>query len=352
MAEGLTIDDLLIETFFEDGGDIIQISLPFTDDVLTLRAEVADADGNGFSRHPHATVTAIRFSDGSEITGEELFALNPSPPTVIQGTNGIDWLAGTEGNEDFYGGRGNDLMYGAGGNDYFYIEGHDQGEDRIVGGTGWDFIFGGEGADTITLTDFLATDSVEKIDGDTGMNASAGTAARNVFDFTGTALLGNNHIDTRAGDDDVRGSHGNDVFVGGLGNDIVRGVGGNDIYLFGRGHGRDSIANYAPLATETDCLWLYDIAPEQLWFSQSGFDLLIDVVGTSDQVRVINWYYTEDRQLDTIYARDQVLQRNQVQQLVNAMAAFDAPTGAGAVIPPAVQDQLEPTLAAAWHLAA
>ena len=37
-----------------------------------------------------------------------------------------------------------------------------------------------------------------------------------------------------------------------------------------------------------------------------------------------------------------------VEQLVNAMAVFDVPQGAGAVIPDDVKEQLQPVLAEVW----
>lgn len=352
MAEGLTVADVRVYKNIEDGADVLSLSLSATGDLLSLHAIVADPDGSGYTPHPHATVTEVRFSDGTVIAGEALFGMVQPPPNVIEGTAGNDWLEGTENDDDFYGGAGNDVMYGAAGIDFFYIEGHNDGADRIMGGEDFDVIYAGDGDDTITLLAMSATDSIEEIDGGLGMNSISGTKNNNVFNFSATQLVDIHHIDGRAGNDDIRGSQGDDVIVGGLGDDTLRGMRGNDLYMFGRRHGRDSIANYAPASADTDTLWIYDVSYEDLWFSPSGWDLLVDVVGTNDQVRISNWYFSEDRQLDAIYASDRVLQRNQVDQLVNAMAAFDAPTGAGAVVPQSVQNALEPTLTAVWHLAA
>ena len=77
----------------------------------------------------------------------------------------------------------------------------------------------------------------------------------------------------------------------------------------------------------------------------------MNVAGTMDRVRIDNWYRSDDAQLDEIRAGDYVLMRDQVDKLVNAMAAFDVPQGVGVVIPDAVRAELEPTLASVWQLA-
>ncbi len=78
-----------------------------------------------------------------------------------------------------------------------------------------------------------------------------------------------------------------------------------------------------------------------MWFSQSGDDLLIDFVGTSDRVTVDDWYLSENYQIDEIQTDEgMVLVRDQVDQLVTAMAAFAVPQGVGAVMPQETSDQL------------
>ena len=78
--------------------------------------------------------------------------------------------------------------------------------------------------------------------------------------------------------------------------------------------------------------------------------MIVDVVGTDDWVKVSNWYTDDSNQLDTIEAGNLQLHRDQVDQLVNAMATFDVPDGVGAVVPDDVRQQLEPTLASVWQV--
>ncbi len=96
-----------------------------------------------------------------------------------------------------------------------------------------------------------------------------------------------------AGDDAINGGDGDDRIVGGTGDDILVGGPGADAYHFSRGFGRDTIVN-----TDVDPLYLY---PDMLVFDGSVFatdliygridnDLTIDVVGMSDQVRVVSHF--------------------------------------------------------------
>ncbi len=153
------------------------------------------------------------------------------------------------------------------------------------------------------------------------------------------------------GRDTIIGSQGDDVLSGGLGNDVLSGVGGDDRYLFGLGDGRDTIKNRDTASNSTDRLDVMDINYDDLWLSRSGNNLLVDVVGSDDQVKVKGWFANDRQQLDAIYAGDRVLLRNQVGLLVNAMASFDVPTGVGVIIPPDTRLALEPVLASVWEAA-
>ena len=192
-------------------------------------------------------------------------------------------------------------------------------------------------------------DAVELIDGGPGHNVVAGTAKRNKFDFSATTLRDIALIDAGDGNDVVSGSPGDDRLLGGPGKDVLMGNAGHDTYLFGAGDGRDEIRNNDSAGDSVDTLQFNGIAHDELWFSRKGNHLLVDVVGSDDQVRVKNWYRETSHQLDAVTAGGQELLFDQVDQLVSAMAAFDVPDGVGTIIPPEVRQQLEPALAAAWQ---
>jgi Ca2+-binding RTX toxin-like protein len=153
------------------------------------------------------------------------------------------------------------------------------------------------------------------------------------------------------GDDVIIAKDGNDTLIGGAGNDTMSGDDGNDIYVSGIGDGMDIIDNSTSGTSDYDILHMVGGDPYSLWFSQSGNDLVIDVVGTNDQVLVQGWYAGTSNELDEIDTANSVLINGNVDQLVSAMAAFSVPSGEGAIIPQAVRDQIDPVIAASWQSA-
>ncbi len=269
----------------------------------------------------------------------------------IEGRGGRDTIIGSQGNDVIVGGAGNDLLDGQAGNDVFLVEGIDQGKDRIIGGEGYDSIVGSGGEDQIVLKKFLVEDGIELIDGGLGVNTILGTQARNRLNFSATELLNIQKIDGGAGNDHITGSLASDVLVGGIGNDVLNGGGGSDSYLFSAGDGQDTLKNWDTDPLSVDSLSFTGIESSELWLSRDGNHLIVDVVGSDDQVKIKNWYKNDDWQLDSIQAGDQVLLRNQVDILVSVMASYDVPVGVGVVIPPDTLSALEPTLVNVWQAA-
>ena len=310
---------------------------------------------------PRSPIAALRFADGSSYDMESVLQTHlEMAGAVLLGTEGDDHMSGTKfddnlqalgGDDILVGGRGSDFMDGGAGDDIFLIEGRRQGKDRIIGGEGFDSIRGGEGDDWIRLLEFSPQDGIELIDGGPGSNTLAGSGAANILDFSETSLRDINVIEGRGGRDTITGSTGDDVIRGGRGKDMLSGGAGNDIYLFAPGDGRDVIANGDPDVSARDSLRIDDLGYDQLWLSRKRDHLVVTVAGTRDRVLVRDWFNDEASQLDAIYAGDHVLMHGQVDQLVNAMAAFDVPDGVGDVISEQARTELEPVLASVWQLA-
>jgi Ca2+-binding RTX toxin-like protein len=166
-------------------------------------------------------------------------------------------------------------------------------------------------------------------------------------------LIGTEGDDTLMGyrdRDTIIGAAGNDLIIGGRGRDIVSGGLGDDSYVYAAGDGRDVINNDDADLQGTDILRLDDVDYDQVWLSRNRKHLLLNIAGSDDRVRVNGWFVNEEDQLDAIYAGDRVLMRDQVDQLVNAMAAFDVPSGVGTIISNEARVALEPTLASVWQL--
>ncbi|MER0044608.1 calcium-binding protein, partial [Pseudomonas sp. MGal98] len=197
---------------------------------------------------------------------------------------------------------GNDALDGGAGNDTLYGE---AGNDTLLGAAGDDLLYGGEGNDL---------------------------------------LLGGE------GNDRLYGEGGDDVLEGGAGNDHLNGGTGNDMYRFSRGWGQDTIDNYDWSSGKTDAIvFASDIAPDALWFSRQGSNLVIDSRGTEDSVTVVGWYSGPTQRLDFIKAGSSSLYANHVDNLVNAMAAFGAPAGGEINLTQAQRDQLNVAIAANWQ---
>ena len=136
---------------------------------------------------------------------------------------------------------------------------------------------------------------------------------------------GNNQLFGDVGNDSLNGGAGNDILDGGLGLDTLVGGAGNDTYVLGINSNRDIINNND--ATGNDKL-LFDagVNADQVWLRQLGNDLEVSIMGTANSAKVQNWYSNTANQLDSLQLADgKTLLANEVQTLVEAMAAFAVP---------------------------
>ncbi|HEC19859.1 MAG TPA: hypothetical protein ENI97_11020, partial [Gammaproteobacteria bacterium] len=200
---------------------------------------------------------------------------------------------GSGGNDSLDGGEGNDLLNG------------NYGDDTLIGGAGSDTLNG---------------------------------------------YYGNDTLDGGSGDDILDGYRGNDIFIGGQGNDTLKGGYGHDTYRFNLGDGQDIIDELSGNDTLT---FGAGIAYDQLWFSQQGNNLEISVIGTGDKTTIANWYSNANEQVETFQTNaGMTLLNTQVQQLVDAMAAFSSPAAGQLTLPDDVRAGLAPTLAVNWQTTA
>ncbi|QKE64575.1 hypothetical protein HNE05_14875 [Aquipseudomonas campi] len=192
--------------------------------------------------------------------------------------------------------------------------------DTIYGWNGNDFIHGGAGNDTL--------------DGGTGSNSLYGEAGNDTLRVANT-------------------SNGN-LLSGGTGTDTLNGGYYADTYLFNLGDGVDTITETVNSGTSTvytDVLRFGDeVAPEQLWFRQAGSSLEVSIIGTADKVTINNWYSGNAYRVEQFKTADgESLMDSQVQNLVNAMAAFGVPAGSEGNLTAEQRQQLDVVLAANWQ---
>lgn len=165
---------------------------------------------------------------------------------VIEASGGDDAMVGTGYRDDIYGGAGDDSIYGGSGDDILYGE---SGDDIIKGGYGDDMLFGG------------------------------------------------------TGNDDLNGENGNDTLDGGTGDDLLSDAYGDDVYIFGRGYGRDTIADERPPSVWYDFSGPYsggendtiifrsNVRPEDVKVHRRGsWDLEFRIKDTNDILLVKDYF--------------------------------------------------------------
>lgn len=257
------------------------------------------------------TLTGSLAIDGTGNAGNNRLIGNAAS-NLLQGGEGTDTLNGGLGADALFGGNGDDVYVVDNLGDTV-IEYAGEGTDRVNSSVNWTL---GEHLENLTLTGSLAIDA----SGNAGNNALTGNAADNRLS-------------------------------GGAGNDTLKGGAGNDTYLFGRGDGVDRVSeNDATVGTRDQALFGSDISQEQLWFRHTGNNLEVSIIGSGDKLIVQNWYLGEQYQVEQFKtATGDTLLDSQVQNLVNAMAAFGVPVGGEANLTPNQREQLNVVIAANWQ---
>jgi Ca2+-binding RTX toxin-like protein len=162
---------------------------------------------------------------------------------------------------------------------------------------------------------------------------------------------GGSRIIGSASDGTLIGASLDDVLVGGAGDDTLFGDAGDDSYEFARGNGQDLIDNIGEGTSNDKIVFSPGINTDQLWFSQTGDDLLVSIIGTNDQVIVDDWYLNAGANQ---VARFEVsngsnLTAANVENLVSAMDAFAPPALGELEFTQTLHDNLDPFIAANWQ---
>lgn len=126
---------------------------------------------------------------------------------------------------------------------------------------------------------------------------------------------------------------------------------GNDTYLFGIGGGADTVIDYGTASGNTDVVRVSaGVASDQLWFSHVGNNLEMSIIGLSDKLTLAGWYLGATYRAEQFVLADgKVLLESQVENLVQAMAAFSPPPPGQTTLPASYQDDLLPVIAANWQ---
>lgn len=104
--------------------------------------------------------------------------------------------------------------------------------------------------------------------------------------LSGKIAGGNGHdlLQGTAQNDLIQGLGGNDTLDGGAGNDWLVGGTGADSYRFGKGYGQDTIVAVDPGGSTDSVQFGAGIKPGDLYYRQSGDDLILLLQGSSDSL--------------------------------------------------------------------
>lgn len=254
---------------------------------------------------------------------------------TLSGSSGADTLTGSSNADTVNGNSGNDL---------------------IEGGAGNDTLNGGNDTDTLTYASAGSAVTVDLSNGSAQNTSGAGTDTISNFEnLTGSAyndtLTGTSSANILLGgdgNDSITGGSGNDTLDGGVGTNTLTGGTGNDTYTLARTYGASDIFENDSTGGNTDVLQLgEDIAPDQVWFTQDGNDLVVQVIGTDAKMTIQDWYSGSDYHVEQIVTDDEdVLDHSDVQNLVSAMSGLSVPETTTLSGP--YHTALDSTIAANW----
>lgn len=370
--------------------------------VLDTKGDVIFTPDTGFTGTAQFEYT---ITDGKTGFASDIVTVNVFNPVIgdagdntLIGTNGDDLIDGGAGNDTLDAGAGNDVLIGGSGNDTLiggsgddtYQFSRGDGNDIIVEddttATGGDVIqFSSDVAssdvqiitdgkdlvlnikdssDSIILQDWISGSSGYPINvsfefGDgTFISAADLDFRQKVKNDKGSATVRGSRFNDRlygdSRDNPMTGKDGNDILDGGAGNDTMEGGAGNDTYEFTSGFGNDIIIENDATAGNIDTVTFGSgVTPIDLMFERLVDSLQISQIGTADTVLVQDWYLGSEYQTEIFRdSAGSTLMNTQVDQLIQAMAAFNAVTGLDWVTATQQQsDQVETILATAWQSA-
>lgn len=391
-------------------GNVTLVGRAMRGGTLSVRLDFTDADGIGSLRYRwyadgqlitgeaasslvlsggvagKAISVAVEYEDGFGTT--ETLVSAPSAP-VSPG------IVGTEGNDILYGTPGQDILVGLGGNDTYYLDDPDDliveqtggGQDIayvsfnyrvpenveiVIAQTGGVTIYGGAqtisyqarhsggiimiGSPAAAIATY-AQSSNRAVARLYGANESYVSTPQNDVLVGMKLLIGSRFNDELVGDDNVNsitGGLGDDVLWGRGGNDNLSGNAGSDTYLFGRGDGQDTVNDlWSAVPGERNVVkFLEQVAYDQLWFSRTGADLEISIIGTTEKLRVVGWATTPGQYPIQEFrtANGYILSAERVQALLIAMSGMAPPPLGTLDLPASYRASLGAAITSGWRL--
>jgi Ca2+-binding RTX toxin-like protein len=206
-------------------------------------------------------------------------------------------------------------------------------------------------------------DNATIIDGTAGNDSLTGDAKANLIhgyagDDTGPSYVGSTAaVKVNLASNANSGGYAQDDLlsgienvVGGAGNDMLFGGQGADEFRFGRTDGADTINAFDTDGGADQLAVGAGVTTDQLWFAQTGNDLVMTIIGTSDSMTVQDWYSGANQKLDRVQlSTGTYAETSDIEALRSAMAAFSPPPLRQTTLDPSVAQSLAPALVANWH---
>ena len=211
-----TTGDRTINGVTLSAAEVLEADDAFTDSIDDLDRIVPDIEGDGWEIELISEVVTFT----GTFTEIENFTISATPDSggVLIAGDGDDYLIGGLGDDDIRGGGGRDFIFSVAGDD---------------------MIFGGADADTGITYSGNSTFTEE----DSGSTAADDRSVNDVYlGGWGDDLIqaGDGH-DIVIGDPAEDWAFGADTLEGGSGDDLLQGGFGADLFVFGDGHGADTI---------------------------------------------------------------------------------------------------------------
>ena len=255
-------------------------------------------------------------------------------------------LVGNAGANVLVGGRDSDTLSGMG------------GADTLVGGDGTDFYFDYDNDAIIEQASDKGMDVVMAMGATTALSQNVEAlfmmvpkAVNGIGNEQGNWMYASQwaaNFDGRGGNDHLFGGDGADTLVGGAGNDELVGGLGNDLYIHSQGDGFDTLLDQDKTVGNSDQLDWRGVNISQLWLSQSGGDLKVQVLGSTEGVLIRNWFSDPSSRVERMTAGGRTLSSDRVAALVQVMSTMTPPPSLSS-LPPAQQSQLTQALNQAWQ---
>ena len=117
---------------------------------------------------------------------------------------------------------------------------------------------------------------------------------------------GTDILDGGSGNDRLYGNAGDDTLIGGEGNDHLTGGEGSDTYLFTKGHGSDTVSDYAS-DSGSDTVRMGGIKLAETQLRRSGSDLVLSGYHDGNAVRINSFFSGSQHQVENFVFDDHVL---------------------------------------------